>query len=148
MFARKIKQECPMRCYKVLLLSEDKELVSPYYKSTKWEIGETKTADNGAMENGIVKTYRDGLVNVNGGAFHTIKTFEDAQVYRVTHGIYCSEVLRKSEEKEYTPVIVECEIPADSKYTFEGKVIQGLEELAGYASEKLKPVEVVELLEN
>ena len=140
--SKKITQEGDVKCYKILLMNSKGELVSPFYKDTNWELGEVRTAkfSNGYTEDRIASYYG----SIDSGAFHTLKTLDEAKEYYEYYKEYYYTPTILSDEW-YTSVIAECTIPKDSKYLYEGMVYSGslTRFLDGYASEKLKIDRVV-----
>ena len=130
--AKKIEQEGEITCYKVLIqlicdYGED-FYRSPYQCNTTWKVGETKGTWT-ANEETIVNKHG----NVSVGAYHTLKSMDDAVRYANRFG-----------GKKY---IAECVIPTDNRYVYEGEV-DGFSDIGvidGYASEKLRVVKVISL---
>ena len=131
------KQEGEVICYKVLVKGPMGELHSPYYGETVWEIGETKTAECLPFDKGnIVDDFR----TIHSGAFHSFKNEEDAITY------YHSDLYVVS---RHDVRIAKCVIPTDNGYLFSGDVFIDDKSddaaVSGYASEKLKVVEIIDL---
>ena len=141
--AKKLKQEDDIRCYKLLMKTEDGELISPFFADFKWEIGETKAIDHKEPEYNKFGWKEEEGFNVSGGSFHTLKTKLDGEIFYTDSGAFAAKVLNKRYDKKFVPVLVECIIPADSEYTYEGTALTGLTPLHGYASQKLKVVKIV-----
>ena len=85
-------------CYK-LLLCIDNEFVSPYYRHTKWNVGETKHSEVNVLKDEIVKV---SCKNSNGYtvSFHESKNVLETEYRR---GIYGSYGRRNNLQNSETP---------------------------------------------
>ena len=139
--AVEIHHEEEIKCYKFLIHDpKNSVLSSPYFSTTCWEFGKTKTAQpfnkkekpfiDSVDEHGQIIRYVHGL------AFHTYKNLEDAKkaakAFSDYYDVGCGAF------KDYVIVVVECTIPRNSTFVYEGYA-EGIGKTnhEGYASEKL-----------
>ena len=141
-YSRNLKQEDEIKCYKVFLMDKNGTLISPFYKDTKWEIGEVKVAE--FDDASVGKKLVDSSGCVRGGVFHTLESETDAWEY-YNHYMDFYYTPTDLNNGEVVTVVAECTIPKDNGYLFKGYVVYGhyASFLNGYASEKLRVDKVV-----
>ena len=138
--AKKIEQEGEIVCYKIVTAFYWEKIQghchSPYKYGTTWNLGEENTAKFNCYA--TKKNIIDENGNIESGAFHTLKTENDARDYFR----YC---MSWAEPWEF--YIARCVIPSSNEYLYEGLVHRYYndEELRGYASQKLKIVEFIRI---
>ena len=117
-------------CYKVFCVNRkvlDSDLLSPN-KMKKWKLGRTETLRrNDAVR--FKSRYENREYVVEGGAYHSYQTLNDVSATYFVNPRY---------------VICKCIIPKNSKYIYSGLNNRN-EESRGYASQKLKPIEFVQV---
>lgn len=123
---KRIKNEEDIICYKVLYYDNiTSNFYSPYFTRKKWIIGRTESLKDRTLP--IVKDLHFNRNVIQEGAYHSYKNLNDA-IRSIKH--------------ISGRVVVKCVIPKNSKYVYEGvNGIVGASE--GYASQKLKPLEIV-----
>ena len=117
-----------IKCYKVLVVTPI-GLRSPIFDNGMWEVGRLYV-DPKRKEIPIVFSAAYGATIIEGGAFHTFKTEEAAK-----------DAIREWSGKNHSRrayVIVECSIPADTMFVYEGIVPLFECNLPGYASDSLR----------
>ena len=131
---KEIHQEGEVTCYKLFITGDDGKLHSPIYFQTTWEIGETKTAEFPKRSgNNLIDEYSC----ISSGAFHSFRYKEDAAEY------YHSNI---DLVPFYRIRVAKCIIPEDNAYLYRGDVSMAYvgSALDGYASQKLKVVEILD----
>ena len=134
--AKQIKQKKELVCYK--LLRKEGELYTSPFKYKEWIKDKTYTASFDAEVYLTNIICEDGAIR--SGAFHSFKKRKDAVDYsRVIYWIPPSELC-----------VARCIIPENNGYLYKGGVevysTDGM--LEGYASEKLKIVDIKPLKRN
>jgi predicted small secreted protein len=125
--AVRIRQTKDIVCYKVLRIYKDSVMFSPYYTAKSWKLGKTETLRRNAPD---MTVYEDGIRKIHGGAYHSyINVNEIEKAYFI--------------DSRYA--VCKCIIPKNSKYVYKGISSNGTQ---GYASQKLKPIEILKLDEN
>lgn len=135
----KIKVEQDIVCYKVVCVKlEDCLYTSPFKKSTLWEFGKMKEIKNLTRKN--ISLYKQQILQnnymyrIDGCSYHSFKEKDDAVKF-IKKGYI------KNNWKKYA--VLECKIPKNSKYIFEGDFETITEEpIRSYASQKLKPIKI------
>ena len=127
----KITPQEDIICYKLFVIDPkvcDSDMRSPFY-SKSWKIGKMETLKRNAAT--VYSSYYNGHKNhkIQGGAYHSYQNIADIPV----------EFLLRSEI-----VVCKCIIPKSSKYIYSG-CNNGDQNSKGYASQKLKPVELVHI---
>ena len=125
----KITPQEDIICYKLFKIDPtvcDSDMWSPFY-SKSWKIGKMETLKRNAAT--VYSSYYNGHKShkIQGGAYHSYQNIADIPV----------EFLLFSEI-----VVCKCIIPKSSKYVYSG-CNNGDQNSKGYASQKLKPVEIV-----
>ena len=125
----KITPQEDIICYKLFVIDPkvcDSDMRSPFY-SKSWKIGKMETLKRNAAT--VYSSYYNGHKNhkIQGGAYHSYQNIADIPV----------EFLLFSEI-----VVCKCIIPKSSKYVYSG-CNNDNKSSKGYASQKLKPVEIV-----
>lgn len=113
-------------CYKVVTKKLTGELVSPYMAS-KYPLGKTKKLQRSEP---IFKwdNFHDYEI-IEGGAYHTFKKYKDAKKYAIADG--------------WNGVVIQCIIPKNTKFIYEGWYDTYVGMFPSYASEKVKPVKIM-----
>lgn len=112
-------------CYKYLRVSENGTILESPYFSKQWAIGRTESLKKRTGPDIVNEGF---MTAINGGAYHSYASLEDA---RYDASCVCT----------YPYAIVECIIPKNSKYTYLGNVFYNE---PSYASQKLKPIKIIE----
>ena len=146
-----VRHDDDIPCYKVFIV-ENGEFKSPYFDYTKWVVGHTRRIHDlesqitvlGEPCPEIVKetsSQGDVSYNIYGRAFHSYKTLEGANyVYNyLLRNIPNISSICPSKKPE-SVAILECVIPKESKYTYEGTSDFVY---STYASQQLKPLSVL-----
>lgn len=124
--AVKITPKEDIECYKVFKVNRkvlDSDLLSPR-QDKKWKLGRTETLRRIEPIRYVNQLHQ---YTVEGGAYHSYQTLNDVYSDYFHYPGY---------------VICKCIIPKDSKYVYSGLNNRD-EESKGYASQKLKPIEFV-----
>ena len=122
----KITPQEDIVCYKVFKVNRkelDSDLLSPC-QDKKWKLGRTETLRRIEPIRYVNQLHQ---YTVNGGAYHSYQTLNDVYANYFDNPRY---------------VVCKCIIPKDSKYVYSG-LNNCDEESKGYASQKLKPIEIV-----
>lgn len=138
----KIEQKDDIICYKVVKNLNDVVFRSPFKTNTLWEIGKQKEIKNTSISN--LKKYsfykqkviaNSYMHKIYGCAYHTFSSEMEAKKY--------IEIAYIPESRKGLSIL-KCVIPKSSKYVYEG-VFHGVnyESYKSYASQKLKPIEVI-----
>ena len=125
----KITPQEDIVCYKLFMINPrvcDSDMWSPF-KSKHWKIGRMETLKRNKPT--VYSSYYNGQKKhkIQGGAYHSYQNIADIPV----------EFLLRPEI-----VVCKCIIPKSSKYVYSG-CNNGSKNSKGYASQKLKPVEIV-----
>ena len=85
---------------------------------------------------------------IKGDSFHSFKTLYGAKKLAKffasrNNTIFFASRNNTMPEKSKAILVVKCIIPSDSNFTYKGRFIESDFNLRSYASEKLKPVEIV-----
>ena len=135
--AKQIKQKGEVVCYKVLAKKDSADSTAYYspFMGQLWEKDKTYTAYSAFSNTGIIND--DGAIR--SGAFHTFKKRKDVVEYsRSIYWVHPSDLC-----------IARCVIPEDNGYLYKGQVeYYSNITLEGYASEKLKIVDIKPLKRN
>lgn len=125
----KITPQEDIICYKLFKISPTacySDMWSPFY-SKSWKIGKMETLKRNAPT--VYSSYYNGGKKqiIEGGAYHSYQNIADIPVEFLLYSDF---------------VVCKCIIPKSSKYVYSGYNNEN-ENSKGYASQKLKPVEIV-----
>ena len=124
---KRVRQTKDIVCYKVLRIDNDSVMFSPYYAAKSWKLGRTETLRRNAPDRTVDE---NGIYKIHGGAYHSYVNVNEIEKSYFLHSRYA---------------VCKCIIPKNSKYVYKGISSNGTQ---GYASQKLKPIEILKLDEN
>ena len=134
--AMKITPTDSIVCYKVMTMNECPEgLHSLFFSEKTWKLGRTASIKNRAtpvIKQGSLWNDRTEFTPplIQDGAYHTYMEKYDA-------------IAEASQYLSNRIVVVECLIPKNSKYVYTGMCPSNGTLVAGYASQKLKPIKII-----
>jgi hypothetical protein len=131
--AKLITPEEDIVCYKFLKVEGDKYL-SPY-QYREYKLGRTLSLKRNNLP--LVADIHGRTPMIYKGAFHSIKLLKVAKEYAKSSSDW-------STGQKYDMIVMKCIIPKNSNYVYKG-IFNGSQ---GFASQKIKPVEIVSYYRN
>lgn len=141
---KKVNQKKDIVCYKVFhSVANDYGGFSmlSIVRDYPYEMGTVHSTNTDSPEIKYIFKYNGSSEKpyIRGNSFHSFKTLygakKFAKFFASRNGIM--------PEKSKAILVVKCIIPSDSNFTYEGRFIESDFNLRSYASEKLKPIEIV-----
>ena len=157
---QKLNQTQDVVCYKIFYKRADNNLfykiinklfygktLFSAFKCAVYRLGCTKKLN--INEPYVLPYHFSSLKRIEGNSLHSFVTFEDA--FNFLKNDYEMLIDNLRNRKLYTPCIVQCKIPKNSKFLYKG-IFEGKDNriiYQSYASERLVPEEIVaELIKN
>lgn len=141
---KKVNQKKDITCYKVF-----HSVVNDYggfsmlsvIRDYPYEMGTVHSTNTDSPEIKYIFKYNHSNKKpyIKGDSFHSFKTLYGAK--KLAEFFATKNDIMP--EKSKAIIVVKCVIPSDSNFTYKGRFIESDFNLRSYASEKLKPVEIV-----